>query len=299
MSDINKEYPELLQRISSLKEKINKLEEIVGRQYPKYDGEKIVVYSANRIEYKDIERSLKTLITNSPVDKVYIFAEDDEVPFQLPSFAEVVNYSNQKIFPSYIPWKEVGASISGLIKLALHSLLSQHKRVLYLKPATLILGDLSELFTLPMGDWYLFGAVEENRHYVEANDVRKPSNKLSLYKAPSLKKEPYYNCEVLLMNLEELRNSGVGNALIERANNYYTFRPDSTAINILSKDRVFPVSSVYNWSYNTCEDHYPKIVQLLDPEDHSELAGVIKLYDMIPLSEIVTWREGDRDDANS
>ena len=59
-----------------------------------------VVYSLTRNVYDWLLPSVRSLAKYNPSARVFILTEYDELPFDLPIMAEVINISGQKYFPN-------------------------------------------------------------------------------------------------------------------------------------------------------------------------------------------------------
>ena len=120
---------------------------------------KAAVYVGTRNVYGDIIPSLKSLLINSDVDKVYLLIEDDEFPYELPDCVETINVSGQPYFrhdgPNYstIPWTWMT-----MMRAALWDLFPDLDVILSLDNDTIIDKDISELWDLPIADYYFSAA---------------------------------------------------------------------------------------------------------------------------------------------
>ena len=60
--------------------------------------DKVAVYSGTREVYPQMHTALKSLLLNTPMDRVFLFIEDDEFPYPLPSNVIPLNVSGQEFF---------------------------------------------------------------------------------------------------------------------------------------------------------------------------------------------------------
>ena len=58
-----------------------------------------IVYAMTHHVYWWILPSIRSLAEHEPDARVFILAEDDELPFELPMPAEIINISGQEYFP--------------------------------------------------------------------------------------------------------------------------------------------------------------------------------------------------------
>ena len=59
-----------------------------------------VIYSGTRNLYPAMRGAILSLLEHNPDAKVYVLAEDDDLPFEIPSEHEIINVSGQGYFPS-------------------------------------------------------------------------------------------------------------------------------------------------------------------------------------------------------
>lgn len=196
-----------------------------------------VVYAGTRNVYGDIETALKSLLYHTQVDRVYILAEDDALPFTVPDCVTVVNVSGQTYFsegsPNYAsPW-----SYMVLLRAAYGKLFPHESVILSLDIDTIVTADISDLFDTPMDGFYIAGVREPNKAGFP---------------------QPYLNFGVLLMNLDELRP--IEDAMIRELNTQYTFANEQDVMNTFCRKRVRILPSVYNACAYTEPCDAPKIV---------------------------------------
>ena len=193
------------------------------------------VYSGTRNVYGDIETALKSLLYHTQVDKVYILAEDDELPVSAPN-VEVVNVSGQTFFdkngPNYSsPWTYMP------LMRAAYSKMFKEDIVLSLDIDTIVTADIGELWDINMDGYMLAGAAEPNKQGFH---------------------QPYVNFGVLLMNLPALR--GLDDVIIRTLNTEYTFANEQDVMNTLCREHIRLISSAYNACSYTAPCAEPKIV---------------------------------------
>lgn len=126
-----------------------------------------------------------------------------------------------------------------LARLLLDELLPKNvDRVLYLDGDTIVRGSLKELWDLDMSGYSIAASIEPT-----INKIRKDNL--------GLKKYPYYNAGVLLLNMKHWRKNETGKKII----NYYEkhngrlFANDQDAINGALKGKIITLSPKYNF-YN-------------------------------------------------
>lgn len=145
-----------------------------------------IVYSLTRNVYEWILPSLKSLAEHNPQTRVFILAEDDALPFELPIDAEVINISDQEYFPSIADHRteDFGGYINHL-KLWYANILPVNK-VIHLDIDTIICDSLDGLWKTDVkGKW--FAAVPESQTWY------RPFG------------DKYYNMGIALFNLQQIR----------------------------------------------------------------------------------------------
>ena len=225
---------------------------------------KAACYLATKNYYKHIGASLKSLLINSDVDKVYILAEDDDVGMKLPDKVEVINVSKQKWFPkdgpNYVNW---WAWII-LMRAALTKIFPDLDRILTLDFDTLVVSDISELWDIPMGNNYVAGALD-----------------LPLMKAG----RNYINGGVVLWNLKQLRD-GTDEKLINLLNTRKLTYPEQDAINILCDGHIYYLNGTYNSGTHARTNGRPKILHFAGKGMDTYLADPrVQEYTEIPWEE--------------
>jgi len=150
--------------------------------------QKVACYAVTRNYYMNVFPSLKSLLRNGNVDRVYILAEDDDIGIDLPANVIVKNVSRwrdellDKDGPNYnCKW-----SYMVLIKVVLCKIFPKYSRILCLDCDTIIRGDLSPLWELDLDDLYFAGAREP--YWTEKYQ------------------RSYVNAGVLMFNLDKMRD---------------------------------------------------------------------------------------------
>lgn len=205
---------------------------------------KAAAYCMTRNLYNAAVPSIKSLLVNSDVDVVYLIIEDDEFPVKLPR-TKVINVSNQEFFRPDGPNMSSRYTYMAMMRAALCKILKEH-RVLSLDYDTIIDGDISELWTLPLGKNYLAAGLEPHKTTSDFQAI---------------------NAGVVLFNLKQMRD-GKADQIIEALNcQPYAFL-DQDAINEFCQGGILPLDPKYNqhtWSYPT--DEKPVIVHYAGYEE--------------------------------
>ena len=168
------------------------------------------------------------LMRNTKVDSLYLFLEDDEFPCPLSYNTKIININyEKKYFDENGPNYRNRWSYMALTRCAFHNLLPNEKMVVYFDIDTIVQDDISELFDLPMEEYYIAGA----------------------HDSPGTRAVPkdYINSGVMLMNLEKMRNDGAGDKLIYDINHNRHGYPDQDAINEVFKGKILMLPQKYNY----------------------------------------------------
>lgn len=198
---------------------------------------KIVVYPASRVYYNDVIPAVNSCLANGNVDEIVIMIEDDVFPRQLPDRVRTMNISTQ-------PWFRMGEcpnyrnlySHMCLVRVALAKLFPDAGEILSLDADTIVLKDLSDLFSSDLTDYYLAGVPEEllSEHL----------------------KRPYINMGMALFNLDKIRADHKDDEMIEDLNHTWYQWVEQDCINTLCYPKILPLGSEYNASQFTarCDD---------------------------------------------
>ena len=127
--------------------------------------------------------------------------------------------------------------ISAFSRLFLQDLLpSNIEKVLYLDSDTIVLNDLSELFSINIDDYYVGGVIDVianiSKNYYLYND----------------KCKPFINSGVLLINLKKWRQNNFAFNVINLINDYpdKKYLHDQHIINIICKDNILLLNPKFN-----------------------------------------------------
>ena len=187
-----------------------------------------VCYCMTRNLYPRIVPSLKSLLTNGNVDRVYILAESDGIGIDLPECVKVINVSNQNWFRLNGPNAQNVWTYMVMMRIALCHVFPGKQKILSLDVDTIIRGDISSLWDIDLDGKYCAAVEEPNR---------KPGS-------------VYVNCGVVLWNLDEMR-SGKADEVIRNLNaRWYEFS-EQDAFNEAHEGKVHLLPAGYNATHWT------------------------------------------------
>lgn len=226
---------------------------------------KAAVYAGTRNLYGDMIPAVKSLLTNSDAEKIFLLIEDDVFPYPLPDIVETINVSGQTFFdpegPNYnSPW-----TYMVLIKAALTKILPQElDRVLLMDVDTIVDKDISAIWDTDLSDSYL-AAVKE--------PFKSRRNFL------------YVNTGVALMNLEKLRRDKMDDMLIDLLNTQHYNFCEQDCICYTCQGHIRELPGDYNVTHYTTEPAEEKIVHFAGASNWHGNA-LTRKYGDIPFSEI-------------
>ena len=188
-------------------------------------ADKVAVYSGTRNVYPQMYVSLKSLLINTEMDRVYLLIEDDEFPFPIPENVFTINVSNQEFFEPGSPHYHSDYSYMELLRCALSIILKDEDKVLWLDIDTIINDDISDLFEMDMRGFLYAGTIEPKK----CNGIF-----------------TYINVGVCLCNLGLLRDMHKEYELIGFLNQYEYVWPGQDVINLLCQGGIRTFGSEYN-----------------------------------------------------
>ena len=184
---------------------------------------KVAVYAGTRNVYHNMAVAAKSLLCHTQIDRVWFLIEDNEFPEELPAVIKTKNMRGQQWFPEG-PNTRKRWSYMSLLRLALHEILPDEDRVLWLDIDTIVNADITDLFETELDGCYVAAAEEPIRS-----------------KDPFL----YFNAGVMILDLKKLRD-GMADLLIRYVNRVDMRFPDQDVINLLCQGRIKPISPYWN-----------------------------------------------------
>lgn len=208
-----------------------------------------IVYAVTRNAYEWLVPSIKSLVEHNPKVRIFVLAEDDEIPFTLPVNVEVINVSGQGYFPETgVNYKNRFTYIN-LLKVC-YALYLPVKKVIHLDADTIVCDDLTEFWeTNVTGKW--FAACEETK------GIYRPFG------------EKYYNMGIALINLEQMRKDGIIPHMVGYLNTVRQPWADQDAWNKygLEQSKIVPIDCRWNECFATGYTENPAIVHYCSIKD--------------------------------
>lgn len=202
-----------------------------------------VVYAITRNVYEWAVPSIKSLAEHNPKAKVFMLAEDDEFPYDLPIDVNVINVSDQEYFPDIASHRkqDFGGYINHL-KLWYANFLTVNK-VIHLDIDTIICDKLDGLWKTDVsGKW--FAAVPECQKWYNPFG------------------DKYYNTGVALFNLAQIRKDKPQQDMTDYLLNTDQPYADQNAWNKFGyeQDKIAELDLRYNESRVTGKTSNPAII---------------------------------------
>ena len=210
------------------------------------------VYSGTRNLYEDMVTAVRSLLANDGADRVVLLIEDDVFPYELPACCETMNLSNQTFFREDGPNYKTKWTYMVLMRAALSKILTDDK-VLSLDVDTIVDGDISGLWELPIDNYYLAGA----REPIKSKDYL------------------YVQMGVVLLNLKKLRD-GTDDKIIEALNTKQYAFTEQDCINEICRGHILKMDSKYNANYWTEPTNTPVIYHFAAIKEWNNLPVVQK-----------------------
>ena len=188
--------------------------------------QKEVMYFATRNIYENLLPSLKSLLKNGNVDRVWLLIEDSDIGFDLPGKVVCRNIRNWK------RWIDPNSPNAGnrwsymvMLKVLTCRMFPKMHRALTLDVDTIVRGDLSPLWELPMEDLYFYGAREPYWTDRYGRD--------------------YVNAGVLMLNLDKMRDGMADLVFAAMNTRKYTF-VEQDALNEICAGKFGIMDAAYN-----------------------------------------------------
>lgn len=226
---------------------------------------KAAVYTGSRNLYTDMAVAVKSLLINSDADRVYLLIEDDDFPFELPDCVRTINVSRQEYFHPGGPNMRSGYTYLAMMRAALALVFPDLDTILSLDVDTIVNGDISDLWELPLGSEYYFAASQEKHRSYEG-----------LF---------YTNMGVTLFNLRLLRETGKVREVIETLNRQRFTWVEQDVFNYLCQGRILDMPSAYNVNTWTAPAEEEKILHFAGIKEWQGFPAYQK-YQAIPFSDI-------------
>ena len=191
-----------------------------------------IVYAATRNLYDPMKVAIRSLLDHNRPDMIYILAEDDALPYDIPAPHKIINVSGQTAFPANGPNSNSQFTYMAMMRILYVDLMPEVDKVLQLDIDTIVCDDLEPLYHIDLLDKWVGCCPEYFADY-------KPFNR------------QYYNIGVCLYNLAQLRKDNVVPLMVQdlNLNRYMCLEQDMVNKYGVPLGKVMPIPIRYNDSF--------------------------------------------------
>lgn len=233
---------------------------------------KSAIYTGTKNLYQHMIPSIKSLLINSDVEIIYLLIQDNKFPFYLPDIVQTINIKDQTYFPPNGPNMNSSFTYLAMMRAALAKLFPDIDRILSLDVDTIIDQNISDLWQLPLDNYYFAASKEPLR---------------------STKGNKYYTCDlytntgVALYNLKKLREDKKVDEIINILNTKQYYFLEQDVFNIYCQGNILKMSSDYNVNEWTEPCQTQKIIHYAGiPLEKWTKEKIVEKYRNIPWEEI-------------
>lgn len=230
----------------------------------------VVVYCGTYNVYQNMIAACKSLLCNTPVDRVFFLSEDDTFPHELPDIITNISVKGQKYFPPDGPNYNNAWTYMCMIRAAFPEMFPQYSKILSLDIDTVVTEDVSDLWDYDMTDYYLAGVPEPQRQRSSADPM-------------------YINFGVVMMNLDKLRQDNIQPKLIDSLNTQKAGCPEQDVFNKFCAGHILELPADYNYttySHITGDAQSQRILHYAGQKFWRHYANVKQYADM-PWDEVM------------
>lgn len=203
----------------------------------------IVSYASSPTFYPLLKASITSLLEHNDVTKLYILAQEDELPFEIPCNHQVINVSYQTYFPPY------GANMRNniftylaMIRSCLPDLIEEDK-VISLDSDLIVCDSLEPIWQIDLTGKWLAWCPEYLGNW------------------NPWQHEHYYNFGVVVMNLAQMRKDNAVETVVNDLNtNWYGFPEQDMFNKIAVPDLSVEIPERFNECFATGQSDHPAIV---------------------------------------
>ena len=187
---------------------------------------KIAAYTGTANLYNGMIASAKSIVANSDVEEVWLLTDGTPLPQEVPDIVHVMDIRDRAkiFFPDGGPNMNSRYTYMAMMRAALAYLFPRQDRILSLDCDLVAVGDVSDVWNLPVDDCYL----------AACREPRRCSGGLL-----------YVNVGVALYNLEKLRDGKAMEVITALNRNEYP-NLEQDAFSYLCSSRVLDMPAAYN-----------------------------------------------------
>ena len=202
----------------------------------------IVLYAATRNLYPYLKGAIRSLLDHNEVSKLYIFAEDDDLPFEIACEHEVIDVSGQKYFPPDSPNMKSIFTYMAMMRICSPELLNEDK-IIWLDVDTIVCDSLQPLWEIPLDDKWIAWCREWCGSHKPFGNA------------------PYYNIGICVLNLEQMRKDNVTRTCVDELNRQRYWCTDQDVMNLITpKEKMVDIPVRFNESFCCGYTENPAVV---------------------------------------
>jgi len=157
-----------------------------------------IVYSLSRNLYPQLKGAIRSLLDHNEDVKIYVLAEDDELPFEIPCEHLILNMANQTVFPWDNPNLRSQFTYMAMLRVCTADLIPED-RVIQLDIDTIVCDSLAPIWNMDLDGKWIAWCPEY----------------LGQYRPFGPK---YYNFGVAVLNLRQLREDNAPAFMVHELN---------------------------------------------------------------------------------
>lgn len=186
-----------------------------------------VFYGATRNLYPYLKGAIRSLLDHNKDVKLFIFAEDNKLPYELPCEHEIINVKDQKYFGRDCPNINSQFTYMAMMRVCMPELLKVDK-VISLDVDTIVCESLDPLWEIPLDNKWVAWCQEYTGSY-------KPFG------------SKYYNFGISVLNLEQMRKDNFTELAVYEINRKHLLYTDQDVMNMYAvPDKMVDIPVRYN-----------------------------------------------------
>ena len=200
-----------------------------------------VVYSLTRNLYPQLKGAIRSLLDHNENVKIFVLAEDDELPFEIPCEHKILNMSDQKWFPPDGPNMRSQFTYMAMLRVCTPLLIPETK-VIQLDIDTIVCDSLRPIWEIDLtGKWVAWAP--------------------EIYGQWQPFSHAYYNFGVCVQNLGQLRRDNAVRFMVHELNNFvYTFLDQDVMNRFAVPDKCVEIPVRFNECFCCGQTDNPAIV---------------------------------------
>lgn len=200
-----------------------------------------ICYSLSRNLYPYLEGAIRSVLDHNRDVKIYVLAEDDELPFVIPCEHEIINVSGQTYFPPENQNCRSQFTYMAMLRVATPELIPED-RVIQLDIDTICCDSLQPIWDIDLNGKWIAWCPEY----------------LGQYRPFGPK---YYNFGVAVLNLQQLRQDNAPAFMVRELNRFlYNFLDQDVMNRFAVPDKTVDMPVRFNESFCCGITEHPAIV---------------------------------------